>query len=273
MPHMHTITRLTASILVAATGAFAVAQDQPRPAAPAAVGGARGVSEVKRDNYVRLLKPLTIELTDQRLEDVMTFIRDLTGADLDPVWADDRADGLEKDKKITLTVKDKPALHLLERVLDKSVDNAGDATWQFGPDGQIEVGPKTALNKHATLKIYPIHDLLFDIPDFGQVPQLDLNSVLSQGGSAGGSGGGGGGGGNSNLFQDTGNQNQPGGQVPQRDEDNARRIIELITESIDPPQWQDNGGEGASVRFHNGSLLIKAPDYIHRQIVGYSFMK
>lgn len=233
----------------------------------------RGPQEIKRDNYNRLQKRLTIELTEQRLEDVVMFIRDLTGAEIDAIWSDDRSEGLEKDKKLTLAVKDQPALRLLEKILERVTDSSDGATWQFTSDGQVEIGTKASLNRHAELKLYPIHDMLVEIPEFTQVPQLDLNSVLSQGGSAGGGGGGGGGGGSSSLFNDAGGGGAGGQQITPRDEENAKKIMDLITETIDPPQWQDNGGDGASIRFHNGNLLIKAPDYIHRQIIGYAFMR
>ena len=35
--------------------------------------------------------------------------------------------------------------------------------------------------------------------------------------------------------------------------------------------WTDNGGEGASMHLFNGTLIVNAPDYIHRQINGYSY--
>lgn len=250
---------------VVALGAGGVA---PAQTVTTGAGASRAISP-RLDNYNRMLKPVTIELTDQRLGDVMTFIRDLTGADIDAIWGDERIDGLDKEKRVTLSVREKPVLALLERVLDKSTDNAGDATWQFTPEGAIEVGLKSSLNKHATLRLYPIQDLLFEIPSFSQVPQLDLNSVLSQGGSAGAGGGGGGGGGGGSLFSDQGqNQNGENGPLNQNEAAQAQRIINLIIETVEPTQWQDNGGDGASIRFYNGNLMIKAPEYIHRQIAG-----
>lgn len=262
------LTRVMGRTLVGAV-AFAgavVVMSVASAAGPDATGA-------KRDNYRRLQKPITIELTDQKLGDVVTFVRDLTGADIDAVWTDDRTEGLDREKRVTLSVRDQTALRLLEKVLDRAGEAAGDSTWQFGEDGSVQIGTKKSLNKQATLKLYPIHDLLFEIPDYRTVPELDLNSVLSQGGTAGGGGGGGGGGGSS-LFGGGGGQQQNGeGGLGRDDAQQAQRLIDLIIETIEPIQWQDNGGDGGSIKFHNGSLLIKAPDYIHRQLVGYSFLR
>lgn len=262
----HTLTRSLSRTLAVAGAVLALLAGQ-------AGGGSGDAASIKRDNYRRLQKPITIELTDQKLGDVMTFVRDLTGADLDPIWTDDRSEGLDREKRVTLSVRDQSALRLLEKVLDRAGEAAGDCAWQFGEDGSVQVGTKKSLNKQATLKIYPIHDLLFEIPDYSSVPELDLNSVLSQGGTAGGGGGGGGGGGSS-LFGGGGGAGQnPEGGLGRDDAQQAQRLIDLIIETVEPIQWQDNGGDGATVRFHNGSLLIKAPDYIHRQLVGYSFVR
>lgn len=258
------MNRTISTVVLAASAVFA--------AMPGAWAAPSEVSAVKRDNYRRLQKPVTVELTDQKLGDIVTFVRDLTGADIDAVWADDRAEGLDREKRVTLSVRDQSALRLLEKVLDRAGEAAGDSTWQFGEDGSVQIGTKATLNKHGTLRLYPIQDLLFVIPDYASVPDLDLNSVLSQGGSAGGGGGGGGGGGSS-LFGGGGGGQRPETTPGGDDAQNAQRIIDLIIETIEPTQWQDNGGDGATVRYYNGNLMIKAPDYIHRQIVGYSFLK
>lgn len=233
--------------------------------------GARPEAPTPTDNRERqqaaslLGKPVTIELTDTRLEDVMTFIRDFSGAQIEPVWRDeDGGAGLDKDQRITVSVTNAPVIVLLERVLAKAETDFSPATWQFAPGGGggvIEAGPRARLNEQAYLKTYDIQDLLFVIPDFPDAPQLDLDQVLNQGGQGGGGGGGG-----SVLG---GDDQQDVEFVPT--EQLAQRIIDLITEYVEPEQWQDNGGDGASIRHYSGSLLVRAPDYIHRQLAGYPF--
>lgn len=211
----------------------------------------------------KLRKTITIELNDTRLEDIITFIRDFSGVEIEPYWIDDGGDaGLNKDQHITISVADVSVITLLERVLAKAETDFSPATWQFAPTGgAIEVGPRARLNQQAYLKTYDIQDMLFQIPDFVDAPQLDLDQVLNQGAQGGGGGGG------SVFGGDTGNQEVP--FIPQ--EEFAQRIIDIITENVEPEQWQDAGGDGGSIRHYSGTLLIRAPDYIHRQLSGYPF--
>src|SRR5690606_7280790 len=54
-------------------------------------------------------------------------------------------------------------------------------------------------------------------------------------------------------------------------QDRIRNLIDLITTFVEPEQWQDNGGDGGTIRYFQGTLIVNAPDYIHRQINGYTF--
>jgi hypothetical protein len=47
--------------------------------------------------------------------------------------------------------------------------------------------------------------------------------------------------------------------------------MRLITQLVEQEEWVDNGGEGGTIRYYNGNLLVNAPDYMHRQINGYSY--
>ena len=43
-------------------------------------------------------------------------------------------------------------------------------------------------------------------------------------------------------------------------------------ETIEPDAWQVNGGDAASIRYYQGTLIVRAPDYIQRQLGGYPFV-
>ena len=201
-----------------------------------------------------LLKPITVSFADARLEDVMKFLGDFTGVQFQVMWLDDRnPDGLDPEALVTLSVDNVPALALLERVLHRVEDGSDSSTWQFTDAGEVQVGPKSRLNRYTTLKLYDIRDLLFHVKDFIEVPNLGLGQIIQgQGGST-----------------------QTDFQVEDRtgatEADEAQRIIDIIVNNIEPEQWVDAGGDAASVTFFNGNLLVRAPDYIHRRIVGYSF--
>jgi hypothetical protein len=218
-------------------------------------------TQLKRQTLARLMKRVTIELEDQRLEDVITFIETFTQTDLDPLWFNDRTNsGLDPDTFITVSVKNVTALSLLEQVLEKADRNSGvdESTWQFTKSGAFEFGPKERLNRRDRLVIYDITDLLTEVPNYDNAPDFDLNTIFQQGGQTGGGGGG------ASPFQ--------GGQqdVDRQDrEEKAQEVVDLIVTTVEPEQGLDNGGEAATVRYFRGSLIVRAPDYVHRQLVGY----
>lgn len=220
-----------------------------------------GSGNASRDTLSKMMRPITMEVTEARLEDVLRFIAEFTGADLEPAWTTTQAEGLDKDQAITFSAKNVPALTALEQVLAKAQRDFQENTWQMTPYGSMQVGPKDILNKTRRLVVYSINDMLLDIPNNTQTPQIDLSSVLQQ--SQGGGGGGG------SPFTGTGNEQD---QTERRSKtERATELINLITTFVETNQWVDNGGEAATVRYYNGTLLINAPDYIHRQLVGYAY--
>jgi hypothetical protein len=235
-------------------------------ATPAALS--RPDAPTSSDNEARALtaqklrKTLSIELNDARLEDIVTFITDFSGADIQPMWIDEGGDtGLKKDQRMTIEVKDVSVLTLIERVLAKAETDFSPATWQFAPSGgTLEIGPRGRLNQQAYLKLYDIQDMIFQIPDFADAPRLDLDQVLNQGGQGGGGGGG-------SVFG--GDTDQEAEFVPE--EELAQRIVDIITEYVEPEQWTDNGGDGGTIRYFSGHIMVRAPDYMHRQLSGYPF--
>ncbi len=218
----------------------------------------RGDTKAMRQNLALMLRPITVNFEDQRLEDVMNFIRDFTGAELDIHYADDRKpDGLDKDVLIKINAKEMTALRLLELVLEQAArDSFEQNTWQMTPWGAIECGPKSLLNRRQRVVIYDIADLLLELPDYQDAPDIDLQNVLQNTG---------GGGGGQSPFDGAQNEDDEERDLQQRRDD----IIGLIQAIVEPEQWADNGGDGGTVQVFQNSLVIKAPDYIHRQIDGY----
>ena len=255
----------SAAVMVAIAAGFAFALVAPASAqATATPAAARAPSEsqLKRDTLNKMMRPVPdVDFQEHRLEDVINFITEITGADIEPLWIDDQSvDGLDKDALITLTAKRVSALRLLEMVLEKAADDtglyAGGSTWQMTDWGSIECGPKERLAKHQRLEVYSIDDLLWQIPDYDEAPEIDLQSVLqsSQGG-----------GGRQSPFQNT-NQQQDLDRRPKSER--AQDVIDIIEALVEPESWLSGGGS-ASIRYFQGSLLVRAPDYVHRQVGGY----
>jgi hypothetical protein len=211
-----------------------------------------------------MTRSMSIEFKEHRLEDVMRFIGEVTHVDIECIWTDDKNSiGLDKDAPITLKFEKGSAMDLLEKVLDRAqADATGKGnTWQLSDAGTLQVGPKERLNAFKYVKAYPIADLLFEVPNFANAPDLDLASVLqSQGGRGGGSG-------SSNILKEKSEQKIDKRPLDERVKD----IQSILTSLIEPDQWIENGGNGASIRYFQNTLIVNAPDYIHRQIDGYPY--
>ena len=264
MKAQHTSTIRTGAMLALAAGLLAAG---PAPAlaqlSTSTASVAPSPTQLKRENLSKMMRAIPdVNFTDHRLEDVINFISEITGADIEPIWIDDNTvDGLDKDTTISLSVKRVSALRLLEMVLDKAGTDAvysGGNTWQMTEWGTIEVGPKEQLARRQRLEVYPIDDLLWQIHDYDEAPNIDLQSVLQS------SQGGGGGGGQSPFQND---QPDPARDRRPKDE-RAQDVIDIIEALVEPESWLSGGGT-ASIRYFQGSLLVRAPDYVHRQISGY----
>ncbi len=149
---------------------------------------------------------------------------------------------------------------MLELVLEQCQD-PDPSTWQIR-DGYVEVGTKRWLSRSSAHRIqrYPIGDLLFTGPVFDNAPGLDIASALNQGsGRSGGRGSSG---------RSVITPPEPEGPRTLH-EQNALDLINLITKSVEPDAWVVKGGSASSIRYHADTLIVRAPDFVHRKLGGY----
>ncbi len=255
-----TPARISIAAILTVAG-LCIAPGAPMVASTAAQQDDPETLRLKRDNLAKMLRPISLSVQDQPLGDVMRFIEDFTGAQLDIIYMDDRTpEGLDPETPVSLDVQNISALRLLELVLDQAGrDSFEGASWQLTSWGSIEAGLKTSLNRRQRVQVYDIADLLLELPDYPDAPEIDLQSVLQNNQ--------GGGGGQSPFGGDT-----QGNDDEERDLE-ARRdaIIDLIQAIVEPDQWQRNGGDGGNITVFQNTLIIRAADYMHRQIDGYRF--
>lgn len=252
-------TRLSALALTAA--ALGVALPASGVLAQAVRTNARQV-DPRRETLMRLSEPMTVGDLDNRFEDVMELIRVRSGADIEVMYIDDRNDeGFDPEWIVDMTVGETTGLELIERLITRANSDLDPITsfeWQMTEYGGIQIGPKERLNRTRQTVVYDIHDLLFEIPSFDNAPEFDLNTVLQS------SGGGGGGG---SPFTGANNQDQD----RESREERAQQIIDLIQNTVEPDEWIDLGGSSATITYLPESLIVTAPDYVHRQISGYRY--
>lgn len=245
------ITTLT----LAPTAPLAAAQTtSPATDAPAA---AKPTISPRARALAALETPITLTFTDARLDHALAAIAKAAGLELDAMWTTDTAPGLDRDTTITRPTATKSARAWIESLLESATSSDASATdlptWQLTDDGRVQVGPRARLNTSRRLVIYPIRDLVHIRYDFTQAPEIDLQAALQQGQGSGGT-----------LFNNTTSED-PRLEAPTLD-DRAEEILALIQDTIETDQWQEHGGTAAHAHTYRDTLIIVAPDYIHRQI-------
>lgn len=193
---------------------------------------------------------------DNTLEDVLTYIGAVTNLNMDVDWDSLAQIGIDRDKEITLELREIPARVVLERILEKAQPDAfSKAGWAVN-DGVLIVASHDMLKRNKFIVIYDIRDLLFQIPDYEEAPQLDLDQLLNQGGRGGGGGGG----------SPFGNVSDPE-RIGPTPEELLERILEIIRNNVDG-DWVDLGGDTGVIQELNGNLIITNTARTHRVIQG-----
>jgi len=255
------------------TAALAQPPATPAPATPGS--SLMAPAKTGRENLTRLQKVISVDMKEWKLEDAIKHLATESEANFEPMWKSGNEDGLDPEMLISFTARGLDTLTVLEKVLEKASGDAitsdEKATWQISTYGTLQVGPRKALNKSRRTEIYDVSDLLFEVPVYDNVPQIDLAQVLQS--SGGGQGGGGGG---QSIFGNGGG-NQGGGNQQRQDERRQRRVDlvaelkTLLTSLAEKDQWEDNGGAGGSMTVYQGNIIIDAPDYMHRAVAGYTW--
>ncbi len=203
----------------------------------------------------------SVAFADNGLEDVLKFFQDFAQVNVDVDWRALEAAGVTRDAPVSLNLTNVTCRTLLDRVLAKVGDaGLGKADWTV-LDGVVTVSSDEAIRKNTHLAIYDVRDLIVEVPDYDEVPQIDLQSVLQQS-----SGRGGGGGGQSPFRDDQNDQD-----LQQRDrEERIDDVVAVITENVDSEGWVDNGGSTGKIQrlANQGQLIITNTPKNHREIEG-----
>jgi len=192
---------------------------------------------------------MPVDFDDNSFEDVLAFIGTTANLDIDTDWESLADIGVDPDSPITLRLNNVTLEVLLDRVLAKASDPVLPASWAV-QDGILTISSDDVLRQNTLLEIYDVRDLLFEIPDFDNAPQFNIQS----------SGGGGSG---QSPFSGGGNQIQ----LTTRD-DRVTAISDLIQSSVDPDGWADAGGDTSSLTELNSNFIITTTPRYHREIIG-----
>jgi hypothetical protein len=179
---------------------------------------------------------------------VLQQLKDSLKIDTHYFWKTDTRNGIDQNTPITLHLKSQPAIVVLERIIEK-LNTDEPSTWQLR-DTMLEVGLKEQFTQGSSMELrtYDVMSLLFTVRDFDNAPTMGTT-----------------GGGGVNFDDPSDDPNRL------TKEEEVQKLIDTITDFVESEQWNVHGGN-CTIRFYKGSLLVKAPDFVHRQLGGYSFV-
>ncbi|HVT90610.1 MAG TPA: hypothetical protein VHD56_17275 [Tepidisphaeraceae bacterium] len=185
------------------------------------------------------------------LSDAINFLRDTSGVNFHVNWSAIEAAGITKETTINIRLRSVS----LKKILNLVLNEAGHGTilTYYIDDNVIEVTTRELADRQLIMIVYPVGDLIVEVPDF-EGPSFQIQATQT------GRGGGGGG----NLIN--GNNTTNTRQNMTRN-DLAQQLIDTIQAIIQPEIWDTNGGP-AAMRFYNGSLIVTAPRSVHEALAG-----
>jgi general secretion pathway protein D len=227
---------------------------------------AGAMSESPKNRQTRELLQKTIarvNFSGIPFEEVLTFLRDVTSANIAPNWTVLGDMGITRDTEVTVErLMNVTGENLLEVVLETV--GGGIRLDYVIEDGIVKISTKDALAAKTSTQVYDIRDLIVPIPDFDG-PAIDLADMgegrtSGTGGTGGTSGGGGGG-----LFGDDDDDDDDDDEDTLSRREMIDRIINMIREKAPLDSWADQGGPG-SIHEFGGQLVVAQTSDIHQKI-------
>jgi hypothetical protein len=201
------------------------------------------------------------------LTDAVDFLRDVSGANLVVNWKALEEAGITKDTQLNIRLRGVTLKKALNMVLAEA--GGGDKLTYDVDEGVIQVTTRELADEKMITRVYPVQDLLMEVPDFTDAPDFSLNTTSNnQSQNPGGANGGGGTSGQhtNELFGGSGTSTKKEEDLKTRAE-RAQDLLDMIRAVIYPDVWQENGGK-AAIRMWNGNLIVTAPRSVQEALGG-----
>ncbi len=217
---------------------------------------------------IRQIIPV-VDLDHTSFRHAVDWWKQVTGVALLVNWDSIEAAGVDSNLPITLKLRNAPANIVLDVILE--LGSPDYKMYHHETKWYVQILTRDQMLKKTEVRMYDVRDLLFQAPNFRRnAPKLGLSAALSSSGTVGGSssgnsGGRSGGSSSTSLFEDSDSNDNDDNDKP-TEKDRAEELIDLIRSSIEPDIWMANGGYHSSIKFYNGMLVIRAPEFVHRQI-------
>ena len=189
--------------------------------------------------------------------EAIEFLRDVSGLNIHVNWKALETANVTADTPVTMRLRAVSMRKVLNLLLSEAA-GADTLAWQVD-GGVVEITTKELADKKLYTRIYPVEDLVTEIPEFTEPPSFSLQSTTDQAQQGGGGGGGQG------LFANSDDRTE---REPVRSKDErGEELVQLVKEMIQPDVWADAGGP-AHIRYFRGNLIVTAPKSVHEALAG-----
>jgi hypothetical protein len=234
-----------------------------------AFAGTASSNHAQRSAFGQILPE--VKFDNVALKDALEFIRDVSSANIHVNWRAIEIAGVSQDTNVNMHLRNVTLRKTLDLLLSEA--GGGTALTYYVDQGVIEVTTKELADREMLTQVYPVQDLVVEIPDFTNAPNVGLLATQSNnssgqtpGSGSTGSSTGLGGSGGSSLFNQNSSTNS---EKTKTREERGQDLVGLIRDTVYPEIWRENGGP-ASIRYWNGYLVVTAPRSVQEAIGGYS---
>jgi hypothetical protein len=182
------------------------------------------------------------------LEQVFDWLGDTMKVNVWVRWQALENYGIERDKPITIHARDVRLSNVLWMILTEA--GGPDTQLAYGAvDNILVISTRDDLNDDMIVMVYDVRDLFERVPDFTGGPRMRFDSGGQIGAPAIEEGG----------PSDEGRRD--------RLEQEQEAFVEVITATVEPDSWVENGGRG-TVRLWRGQLIVRNGLYVHQVLGG-----
>ena len=186
---------------------------------------------------------------DVPLEQVMEWLADYVDTNVWVRWQVLEQSGVERDKPISIRVRDLP----LRQVLWIILTEAGGPEVKLAyatMENLLIISTWSNLNEELITKVYEVPDLVARIPRFKNGVRVDAARALQPD--------------NRGVSEGT-------AQSPPGDSDDPKQavqeLIAMIVETVEPDSWVVNGGLG-TIKAWRRKVVVRNSLYVHQQLGG-----
>ena len=246
-------------LTLAMLGLLSVLGRDPAPASQPAPGGAKRARPTPptsqpaepRTNLRQLLAARVEEVDWENVtfENALAELRGASHINIAVRWRVLEERGVVRTVPVTLHLRGVTVAALVTELLHQ-VSPEPELRY-VGVGNILTISTLEDLNSTMYVKVYPIDDLIHDVPDF--IGEGFLGCV-----------GGGGSGARSAGDRGSGGYSE----ISRTRADHLSEVIDLIQSSIEPNIWEVNGGRATIRVFLGRSLVVRAPLSVHEKLGG-----